>query len=105
MVGTRLVVRPVHTRSYTCRMLRLQDSSSWSSRPLVLLRDIHGNLLTRYDCKEDCAPSQSQARVGARGGRSSQDGVSQQQEAAPLFLPQLNRFNEAFLVRGVDAFF
>jgi hypothetical protein len=29
--------------------------------------------------------------------------VYQQQEAAPLFIPQLNRFHEAFLVRGEDA--
>jgi hypothetical protein len=59
-----------------------------------------------YDCKVGCAPSQSKARVGARvgarGGRSSQDGASQQQEAAPLFLPQLERLNEAFLVRGEE---
>jgi hypothetical protein len=27
----------------------LQDSSSWSSPSLVLLRDIHNNLLTNYD--------------------------------------------------------
>jgi hypothetical protein len=43
----------------------LRDSSSWSSSPLVLLRDIHANLLTKYDCKEVCAPSQSQGNVGA----------------------------------------
>ncbi len=65
----------------------LQDSSSWSSPPLLLLRDIHSKLLTHYDCKEGCAPSQSQAHVGAHGGRNSQDDVSQQQEAAPPFLP------------------
>jgi hypothetical protein len=35
----------------------LQDSSSWSSPALVLLRDIHANLLTKYDCKEVCAVS------------------------------------------------
>jgi hypothetical protein len=81
----------------------LQDSTSWSSPPLVLLRDTHSKLLPHYDCKEGCAPSQSHSRVGARGGRSSQDGVSQQQEAAPLFLPQLDRLNEAFLVREEDA--
>jgi hypothetical protein len=28
----------------------LQDSSSCSSRPLLLLRDIHSKLLTHYDC-------------------------------------------------------
>jgi hypothetical protein len=74
-----------------------------SSPPPVLLRDIHSNLLANYDCKEGSAPSYSQPRVGARGGHSSQDGVSQQEEACPLFLPQLNRLNEAFLVRGEDA--
>jgi hypothetical protein len=54
-----------------------QDAPSWSSSPFVLLRDIHINLLTRYDCKKGFPPFQSQDRVGARGGRSSQDGVSQ----------------------------
>ena len=65
----------------------LRDSSSWSSPPLLLLREIHAKLLTRYDCKEVCAPSQSQVNVGASARLSSQDGVSQQQEAAPLSLP------------------
>ena len=39
----------------------------------------------------------------ARPGRFSQDGVSQQEETAPLFLPQLNRLHEAYIVRGEDA--
>ncbi len=81
----------------------LQDSSSWSSSPLLLLREIHSKLLTQYNCKEVCAPSQSQAHVGARGGLSSQDGVSQQQEDAPLFVPQLNRLHEASILRGEHA--
>ena len=34
----------------------LRDSSTSSSPPLVLLRDIHSKLLTHYDCKKDCAP-------------------------------------------------
>ena len=68
----------------------------------MFLRDIHSKLLTHYDCQEDCALTQSQVHVGARGGRSSQDGVSQQQEAAPLVVPQLNRLHETFLVRGED---
>jgi len=72
----------------------LRDSSSWSSPPLVLLRDIHSKLLTQYDCKEVCAPSQSQGNVGASARRSSQDGVPQQEEAAPLSLPQLDRLYE-----------
>ena len=78
----------------------LQDSSSWASPPLLLLRDIHSKFLTEYDCKEGCALLQSQAHVGARGGRSTQDAVSQQHEAAPLFVPQLNRLHEEFLVWG-----
>ncbi len=81
----------------------LQDSSSWSLSPLLLLRDIHSNLLTQYNCTEGCAPSLSQVHVGARGGLSSQDCVSQQQVDAPLFFPQLNRLHEASIVRGEDA--
>ena len=78
----------------------LKNSSAWSSPPLVLLRDIHSKLLTHYDCKEGCALPQSLVHVGARGGLSSQDGVSQQEEAAPLFIPQLNRLHKASRVRG-----
>ncbi len=77
----------------------LRDSSSWSSPPLVLLRDIHSKLLTQYDCKEVCVPSQSQGNVGASSRRSSQDGVPQQQEAAPLSLPQLDRLYESSFAR------
>ena len=77
----------------------LRDSSSWSSPPLVLLRDIHSKLLTQYDCKEVCAPSQSQGIVGASPRLSSQDGIPQQQEAVPLSLPQLNRLFEVSFVR------
>ena len=65
----------------------LRDSSSWSSPPLVLLRDIHSKLIAQYDCKEVCAPSQSQGNVGASARLSSQDGVSQKQESAPLSIP------------------
>ena len=82
----------------------LRDMSSWTSPPLVLLRDIHSKLLAQYDCKEVCAPSQSQINVGACAGpssqsqvnigagsrQSSQDGDSQLQESAPLTLPQVN---------------
>ena len=73
----------------------LRDSSSWSSPPLLLLRDIHSRLLAQYDCTEVCAPSQSQGNVGASARRISQDGVRQQQQAAPLSLPQLDRLYEA----------
>ncbi len=65
----------------------LRDSSSWSSPPLRLLRDIHSNLLTQYDWKEVCVPSQSQVNVGTGVRPSSQDGVSQKQEPVPLSLP------------------
>ena len=77
----------------------LRDSSSWSSPPLLLLRDIHFNLIDKYDCKEVCAPSQSQVNVGASARLGSQDGVSQQQEAAPLSIPELNRLFEASFAR------
>ncbi len=77
----------------------LRDSSSWSSPPLLLLRDIHSKLLTQYDCKEVCAPSQSQGNVGPSDRLSSQDSVPQQQEAAPLTLPQLDRLFEASFAR------
>ena len=30
----------------------LKDSSTWSSPPLVLLRDIHDGLLSKYDWKD-----------------------------------------------------
>ena len=45
----------------------LRDSSSWSSPPLVLLRDIHANLIPQYDSKEVCAPSQSQDNIVTMG--------------------------------------
>ncbi len=64
------------------------------------MRDgIHDNLLTNYDCKEVCAPSQSQGNVGAIARPGPQDGVPQQQEAAPLSLPQLNRLYEVSFAR------
>ena len=77
----------------------LRDSSSWSSPPLLVLRDIHSKLLTQYECKEVCAPSQSQDNVRSGVRSSSQDGVSQQQEPVPLSLPQLNRLVETSFVR------
>jgi hypothetical protein len=85
----------------------------------MLLRDIHSELLTQYDCKEEVyAQSQSQVNVGAGAGLhsqsqthigagpspvnsgagarlSSQDGVPQQQETASLSLPQLNRVSSS----------
>ena len=47
----------------------LQDSTSWSSSPVVLLRDIHHDLLANYDCK-DTAPPSTQSGTGARVGSS-----------------------------------
>jgi hypothetical protein len=45
----------------------IKDASSWSCPPLLLLCDIHSKLLTQYDCKEACPPSQSQ--VGGTSDR------------------------------------
>jgi hypothetical protein len=53
----------------------LRDSSSWSSPPLMLFRDIHSKIKEQYDCEEVCTPSESQVNVGARPRPSSQDGV------------------------------
>ncbi len=77
----------------------LQDPSSWSSSPILLLRDIHSKILPEYNCKEGCAPSQSHVNVGASGRLSSQDGVSQQQQISPLFIPELNLLVESSFVR------
>jgi hypothetical protein len=49
----------------------LRDSSSWSSPPFVLLRDIHSKLITQYDCKEVRAQSQSLVNEGVGAGSSS----------------------------------
>jgi hypothetical protein len=66
----------------------------------MLLRDIHSKLITQYNCKEVCAPSQSQVNAGAGDRNSSQDGVSQQQEVTTLSIPQLNCLYEASFVRN-----
>jgi hypothetical protein len=76
----------------------LRDSSSWSSPPLRLLRDIHSKLIDQYDCKEVCVPSPSQVNGGAGARLSSQDGVSQHQETVSLSLPELNLLIEASFV-------
>ncbi len=55
----------------------LGEPSSWSSPPLLILRDIHSKLLAEYNCKEGCVPSLSQVNVGVSGDISSQDGDSQ----------------------------
>jgi hypothetical protein len=75
----------------------LKDPSSLSSSPLLLLGDIHSKLPSDYNCKQES--SQSQVNVGGSGGLSSQDGVSQQQEAAPLSLQKLNRLFKSSFVR------
>jgi hypothetical protein len=75
----------------------LRDSSSWSSPPFLLLRDIHGKLLGQYDYKEVCAPSQSQVNVGTGCRLYSQDDVSHQQGEDPLSLPDCNQL---FLCEG-----
>ena len=34
----------------------LKDACSWSSPPVVLLRDIHSDPLVKYDCKDSAPP-------------------------------------------------
>ena len=50
-------------------------------------------------------PPPAQPGARARPARDSQDGLdgASQQEAAPLFLPQLNQLHELSFVRGEDA--
>jgi hypothetical protein len=74
----------------------LKDPSSWSSSPLLFLRDIHSKFLFDYNSKE--SSSQSEFDVGGSGGLTSQDGVSQPEETAPLSLPHLNRLFETSFV-------
>ena len=62
--------------------------------PLVLLRDIHDGLLAKYDCK-DSAPPPTQPGARARSARDPQVDGASQQEAAPLYLPRLDRLYEA----------
>jgi hypothetical protein len=69
----------------------------------MLLRDIHSKLITQYDYKEFCAPSQSQINGGTSGGLSSQDGVSHQQQADPLSIPELNHLIETSFVRDASS--
>jgi hypothetical protein len=75
----------------------LRDSSSWSSPPFILLRDIHSKLIDLYDCKEVCVSSPSQVNTGTGARLSSQDGVDSQ-ETSSLSLPQLNRLFETSFV-------
>jgi hypothetical protein len=44
-------VPPPGPRGHGCPRMIFEDSS-WSSPPLVLLREIHANLLAYYDCKD-----------------------------------------------------
>ena len=70
----------------------LQDPSSWSSSPLMILRDIHSKILVEYGCKERCAPSQSQAHAGVSGRLSSQDDDVHQEETVPSFFRNSTSF-------------
>ena len=80
----------------------LKDSSALSSTPLVLLRDIHNDLVTRYECKDSAPPLAQAGARRASSGRASQDGVPQQHEATPLFIPQLHHLNNQTNLRGED---
>ena len=73
----------------------LKDSSSWSSTPQVLLRDIHNELLAKYEWKDSVSP-QAQPGERSRSVCDSQGGVSQEQ-SSPLLLPQLDRLYDSNL--------
>jgi hypothetical protein len=57
--------------------------------------------LSDYNCRETL--SQSQVNVGGGGGLRTQDGVSQQEEASPLSIPQLNNLFETSFVRDENS--
>ena len=59
---------------------------------------MHSKLITQYDYQEVCVPSHSQVNEWTGDRLSSQDGVSQQQETAPLLLPHLNLLFEVSFV-------
>ena len=80
----------------------LKDSSSWSSTPLVLLRDIHNDILAQYDCKDCVSPPTLPGTRRTCSVRVSQDGVSQQEETGTLFLPELNNLVYQTNLRGED---
>ena len=90
-----LMLSPRTARACGCPRMTSRTPASWSSPLLVILRDIHSQLLANYDCK-DSTPPKSQTGARARGDRSSQDGFSQQQEAGPLVIPQLNCLHKTF---------
>ncbi len=91
-----LVLSPMNVSAWGCPKMIFRPHPHGHRHPLCSSVTFTLSFLPTMGC----APSQSQARVGARGGRSSQDGASQQHQADPLFLPQPDRLNEAFLVRG-----
>ena len=75
----------------------LRDSSSWSSPPLMLLRDIHSKLITQYDCKEVCAPSQSQVNTGS-GARLVRDESSVSNADDVTVIPSHHRVTQQILI-------
>ncbi len=81
----------------------LKDSSTWSSPPLVLLRDIHDGLLPKYDYKDSVSPP-ARTVSRTRPAHDSQDGLdgASHQETVLLFLPQLNQLHEPSFVREED---
>jgi hypothetical protein len=58
-------------------------------------REIHSKFYEGQKIIPSCRP----AIVGASGGLSPQDGIPQQQEAAPLCIPQINRLIEDSFVQ------
>jgi hypothetical protein len=58
-------------------------------------------LINNYDY-QDSAHCPTQTGVRAHPGRNSQNGVSQEQETTPLFLPKLNKLHLLFSSRFID---
>jgi hypothetical protein len=77
----------------------LQDSSAWSSPPLVFLRDIHNVLLTKYDFKEDSPPLSLNLVTGLVLGAARKTGIHSSRKPAlhrgfTTEAGQLNRLHE-----------
>ena len=102
----RFSIKKIHKNKAVSILTKLTDRHMHGVLGFVLLVITPAcatKLISQSDCKEVCAPSQSQGNIGSSApsqlqgnvGASprldSQNGVSRQQEAVPLVLPQLNR--------------
>ena len=87
------------------RIQRRKDKGRFSTFYFIVFFYVQGietsseshNVLSDYNSRK--TSSQSEVNVEGSGGLSSQDGVSQEEEAVPLSLPQLNHLFETSFVR------